>query len=985
MRAYLVCTTVLALGLGLLAGCGGTAAPEGTGSLDLNLQLADGVVINEVAWTISGNDMEPMTGTIDTSAPGATASVEVFGLPPGEDYLVELAATDESGQVTCRGDAEFDVEVGVATDVMVMLNCKRPTGLGGVRVNGEINICAQLAKVVVSPLQTSIGNDIDLSALGEDVEGDDISYAWSATGGSIDDASAQATTYTCEVAGEHTITITVSDDDGEYCMDDWTVSVTCVVGSSPEFPNGVAAGDVDQSSVVLWARATSDGKVRFEYGTDPSFRTADGCADEDVVIDRGDIIPSKAPITGLLAGTQYYYRACRGSCASAGEQDCQARGSFRTPHAGGRRGLRFGVSSCFEGRMRPFVSIRNVPARDLDFFVALGDVAYADHADACGGPAADLDDFRCKHRLAYQQWKYPDDNMFAQARASTVFFASIDDHEVVNDFAGGEGCNGDCYNDTDLFEFGLQAFEEYAPSREDSYGETGDPRTANERKLYRYRTFGKDAALFVLDARSFRDGPDAGQQVCDYADVLDKFPVCDYLEFEFESYQRSVTMLGSAQLQELLNDLSDAEDSGIIWKFILVPEPMQNLGPAGAPDRFEGYAHERAVILDFIEKNCIGNVVFISGDIHGTIANNLVYRPFFGGNPTDFLTTLRKYSSSWDISTGPGAYDQPFGDLISLAREPICAVAQVNDIIDGACGCDRGAYATLTTEGKAAAVEDFMDCVLGLLNYPKTGLSTKPQILLVPPYDPSLDSLRNAALPEKLLRGRYVATGSFGWTEFNIDDVTQKLYVTTYGVDPYELPSNNNGYSDEEAEDFLDRMPRIMSHFEVEPRCGCQELACLTDSACGKGCICDLIGCVLKNSVPTGELCADADACESGVCNGICVEANSVPLGDLCVAHAACVRGLCAGICLARCGDGFCDAARPEEECGRDNKGVSCVSDCGKCPTGHLCAGIDATCASGRCSNGRCKACLGSGKLCGRGGSCCSKICDTFLGVGTCD
>ena len=221
------------------AGCStDSGSSEDTGSLNLNLELADGVTINEVDWTISGGDMEPMSGTIDTSAPGATASVEVFGLPPGEGYIVELEAVDESGEITCRGDAEFDVEVGVSTDVMVMLNCKRPTRLGGVRVNGKFNICAELAKVVVSPLQTSVGNDIDLSAQTIDVEGDEVTIVWSATGGSIGDSNAAQTTYTCAEVGDQAITVTVSDDDFEYCMDSWSVRVTCVLGDGGDLCEG---------------------------------------------------------------------------------------------------------------------------------------------------------------------------------------------------------------------------------------------------------------------------------------------------------------------------------------------------------------------------------------------------------------------------------------------------------------------------------------------------------------------------------------------------------------------------------------------------------------------------------------------------------------------------------------------------------------------------------------------------------------------------
>ncbi len=225
---WILCCLVAAASF---AGCtGDTNATGDSGSLNLNLELAPGVVINEVDWVLSGNGMDAMAGTIDTSAPGATASVEVFGLAPGENYLVELSATSDDGLITCGGSANFDVQVGIATDVMVMLNCKRPARYGGVRVNGKFNICAELAKVVVSPLQTSVGNQIDLTAAGKDEEGDSISYIWTGTGGSIADPNATSTTFTCGEVGEQTITITVSDDDFQFCMAEWSVPVTCVAG-----------------------------------------------------------------------------------------------------------------------------------------------------------------------------------------------------------------------------------------------------------------------------------------------------------------------------------------------------------------------------------------------------------------------------------------------------------------------------------------------------------------------------------------------------------------------------------------------------------------------------------------------------------------------------------------------------------------------------------------------------------------------------------
>ncbi len=88
------------------AGCSGetTTNESGqTGSLSLELDLAGGATIMEVWYRISGNQMPEMTGFIDTSAPGATASVEVFGLAPGFGYLVELRAIADDG--TSAGSA----------------------------------------------------------------------------------------------------------------------------------------------------------------------------------------------------------------------------------------------------------------------------------------------------------------------------------------------------------------------------------------------------------------------------------------------------------------------------------------------------------------------------------------------------------------------------------------------------------------------------------------------------------------------------------------------------------------------------------------------------------------------------------------------------------------------------------------------------------------------------------------------------------------
>ena len=77
-----------------VVGCvGSTDSPQGeTGSLSLDLVIGDGILISEVDWQITGNGMD-MSDTINVRAPGSTASVEVFGIPPGLHYLVSLSAS----------------------------------------------------------------------------------------------------------------------------------------------------------------------------------------------------------------------------------------------------------------------------------------------------------------------------------------------------------------------------------------------------------------------------------------------------------------------------------------------------------------------------------------------------------------------------------------------------------------------------------------------------------------------------------------------------------------------------------------------------------------------------------------------------------------------------------------------------------------------------------------------------------------------------
>jgi hypothetical protein len=207
-------------------------------ALRINLEVGDGAVIDEVDYEIAGNGITPITGTINTSAPGSTASVEAFGIPPGEGYSIYMEATSKDGELTCKGSALFPITVDQVTEVLVMLHCKGSERFGGVRVNGKLNVCAELEKVVVAPLQVASGYALSVEADATDEEGDEVEYRWTATGGSFDNASAPHAVFVCGDADQEQITVEVSDDEFDYCIDGWMIDVTCVdddegTGGSP--------------------------------------------------------------------------------------------------------------------------------------------------------------------------------------------------------------------------------------------------------------------------------------------------------------------------------------------------------------------------------------------------------------------------------------------------------------------------------------------------------------------------------------------------------------------------------------------------------------------------------------------------------------------------------------------------------------------------------------------------------------------------------
>lgn len=538
------------------------------------------------------------------------------------------------------------------------------------------------------------------------------------------------------------------------------------------FPNGVAAGDVDQHSAVLWARSTATGPITFTYGMD--LARPIGVVTVPVAHPQ---IPVTVTLTDLPAGATLHYRVQN----TAGDA---LDGRFRTTAPITiSRGLRFGVGADWRGDLAPFPAVANAPARDLDFFIALGDVTYADFGSPATGyqHARTLEDFRRKYDEVYGT--HLGVNTLAALRASTALFVTIDDHEVLNNFAGGALAQRDHrfpeetgrINDAQLYEDALQAFFEYHPLRVERYGVRGDDgRMDGEYKLYRFRTFGRDAALFLLDGRSFRDLPLARANPLDPDDVA---------RFRRQVFRPERTLLGPGQLADLKRDLLAAQEAGVTWKFIATPEPMQYRGLLSAQDRWEGYAAERTELLRFIQEQGIRNVVFLSADIHGVLVNNLSYRMGPDGEeiPVD----------AWEVTVPPVAFNPPMGPVLVEHGVDVGLISPQALAL----------YRRLPVRPDADQwVDDKDDWLQAYINEQLRAFGQDDL------------GLTGSSLDATLLAGDYVVAHVFGWTEFAIAPEDQTLTVTTYGIAPYgreELASQPVA--------VLARQPQIVSQFQVRP------------------------------------------------------------------------------------------------------------------------------------------------------------------------
>jgi hypothetical protein len=212
----------------LSAGCSGgsstrSAGNEPTGVVGMQLTVPGGVQLATLSYTVTG----PTTysGTVDLRGVSAIA-VALPDVAPG-GYTLSETATTADGFVTCSGQsAPFTIFGGATTAVSVGLACSASPDAGALTSTTDTGNCASVTSAVATPGVANVGASVQLTASAVAPDRSALTYAWSASAGTIDTPSAASANFTCpSTAGDVTVTLVVGD--GSVPAD-----VTCPVAAS---------------------------------------------------------------------------------------------------------------------------------------------------------------------------------------------------------------------------------------------------------------------------------------------------------------------------------------------------------------------------------------------------------------------------------------------------------------------------------------------------------------------------------------------------------------------------------------------------------------------------------------------------------------------------------------------------------------------------------------------------------------------------------
>lgn len=433
------------------------------------------------------------------------------------------------------------------------------------------------------------------------------------------------------------------------------------------FRHGVASGDPDADSVVIWTRVTGQGEVKgvWETSATPDFAliVSSGSFATDAARDH----TVKALLAGLGAGATIYYRFRIGEAVSP-------VGRARTLPQGHLDRLGIALASCSNYAFGYFNAYQAI-ARDaeVDFVLHTGDYLYeyGGH-DGWGAPIAhkigrvqeppheivSLADYRVRHA------QYKTDAGAMAMHAAHTLLACWDDHESANNPWTGGAQNHQPETEgswTARREASIRAYFEWLPVREPEWlAHKGRSRA----QFWREYSFGDLALLHTLETRHT-----ARARQIDYSDyaegIIDKASA--------ERFRKDVLgqpgrrMLAPELEADLSAALARSKAEGQPWRIIgcpmviaridvpdvaglgILPDPFQRLAAARSKedrarlamdpaiafawkghfnlpdylDAWGGYPWAREQLYGLARKAGANDLVFLSGDSHSFWVNRL--------------------------------------------------------------------------------------------------------------------------------------------------------------------------------------------------------------------------------------------------------------------------------------------------------------------------------------------------------------------------
>lgn len=430
----------------------------------------------------------------------------------------------------------------------------------------------------------------------------------------------------------------------------------------PELNWGVQSGDIAADRAVVWSRSDRPARMLVEYATTESFanpRRIIGPA----ALETTDFT-ARVDLTGLPAGQRIFYRVRFQDLSDPRAVSESMTGSFQTvPNTNRDVSLVWGGDVCGQGwginpefgGMKIYEAMRTLQP---DFFIHSGDTIYADGVIPAevrledgslwknlttpekAKVAETIADFQGNYRYNLL------DEHFRRFNADVPMLAQWDDHEVRNNWFPGQILDDNRYQvkSIDLLAArAKRAFLDYMPMRFDAQ----DPE-----RVYRAFSYGPLLEVLMLDERSYR-GPNTPNQQSKIDD---------------ES-----VFLGSAQIEWIKQRLLASKST---WKVIASDMPIGIVVPDGK--NFEAFANgngaaagrelELAGLLQFIKKQKIRNVVWVTADVHYCAAH--FYDPA-RARFSDFASFWEFVAGPLNAGTfGPGAMDDTFGPQVKFTGIP---------------------------------------------------------------------------------------------------------------------------------------------------------------------------------------------------------------------------------------------------------------------------------------------------------------------------